>query len=223
MTTWFQDEDNRTMKKHTIAIFVSLLYTFQTFGVTYNYTTLIFLDYETLKPIVTNSLEESRQHKYPDDGDKAVSPLSKTFKMLLSRPDNDGLLRKLSPNLVSEMNTLGVFETVVGDLLQQGQDEVADETLDPKVRTTALIMLNNLLLTVRPLTLDNTDIAKEVCQFADKNLKIPKAVQRNAKLTTMFNSTKPTDLAKKIMMWYAKKKNKDVQAKTDGCPFSKKA
>lgn len=223
MTTWFQDEDNRTMKKYTIAIFVSLLYTVQTFGVTYNYTTLIFLDYENLRPIVKNSLEESRQHEYPGDGDQAVSPLRKTFKMLLSRPDNDGLLRKLSPNLISEMNTLGVFESVVGDLMQKGQDEVDNSTLDPKVRTTALIMLNNLLLTIRPLTLNNTDLAKEVCQFADKDIKIPKAVQKNSKMTTMFNSTKPTDLAKKIMMWYAKKKNKDIQAKTDGCPFSKKA
>lgn len=209
------------MKKHIIAIIATLLYACQTFGVTYNYTTLIFLDYENLKPIVNNSLEQSRLHNYPEEGDKAVSPLRNTLKMLLSRPDNDGLLRKLSPNVISEMNTLGVFESVVGELIQQGVNEVDDKTLDPKVRTTALIMLNNLLSTIRPLTLDNTDLAKEVCQLADKDMSIPKIVQKNAKLTTMFNTTKPTDLAKKIMNWYAKKKNKSVQAKSDSCPFSK--
>jgi hypothetical protein len=182
------------------------------------------LDYEDLYPRVRNSISESREHKYPEEGDRAVAPLRNTFALILSRQDNDGLLRKLSPTLVSEIQSLGVFEEVVSDLIKIAEKEVYDKTLDPVVRTTALLRLNNLLLTIRPMTLENVELAKEVCRLADSNIKIPKEVQRDARLTTMFNSTKPTDLAKKIMLWYAEKKGKEFNAKTTkGCPYSKKA
>jgi len=191
--------------------------------VTYNYTTLIFLDYEQLNPIVRNSIKESREHKYPEEGDKAIAPLRNTLGLLFSRPDNDGLLRKLTPSLVSELQSLGAFEDVISDLIKTAEFQIEDKTLDPKVRTTALLRLNNLLLTIRPLTLDNIPLAKEVCTLADADTKIPKVVQKDSRLTTMFNSTKPSDLAKKIMQWYAGKKGKDYNAKkTKGCPYSKK-
>ena len=210
--------------KYFILLVISSFLTLPAQGrVTYNYTTLIFLDYEQLNPIVRNSIKESRTHKYPDEGDKAIAPLRNTLALLFSRPDNDGLLRKLSPSVVSELESLGVFVDVISDLIKIAEQQIDDKTLDPKVRTTALLRLNNLLLTIRPLTLDNVGLAKEVCKLADSETKIPKVVQKNSRLTTMFNSTKPTDLAKKIMLWYADKKGKKFNAKaTKGCPYSKR-
>jgi len=210
--------------KHFILLVISFFLTLPAQGrVTYNYTTLIFLDYEQLNPIVRNSIKESRTHKYPEEGDKAVAPLRNTLGLLFSRPDNDGLLRKLSPSVVSELQSLGVFEDVISDLVKIAERQIDDKTLSPKVRTTALLRLNNLLLTIRPLTLDNVELAKEVCKLADSDTKIPKVVQKDSRLTTMFNSTKPTDLAKKIMLWYAEKKGKKFSSKTTkGCPYSKR-
>jgi len=192
--------------------------------VTYNYTTLIFLDYEQLSPIVKNSVRESRAFKYPQQGDKALEPLIHTLGLLHSRPDNDGLLKKLLPPVINELMSLNAFEKAVEKLINSAQAEVDNSELVPKIRTTALIRLNNLLRTVRPLTLENIELAKQVCKLADTNTKIPIAVKRDSRLTTMFNSTKPSDLAKKIMLWYAEKKGReDLTKNSKGCPYSKRA
>ena len=83
--------------------------------------------------------------------------------------------------------------------------------------------MNNLLLMIRPLSLENTKLAKSICKLADQEMKIPKEILKNTELTTMVKEPSPTNLAKKIMQWYAQQKNKDVQAKKKGCPFSKRA
>ena len=204
-------------------LFVSLLYTTSTLAVNYNYTTLIFKDYPDLKPLVRNALKESRRFKYPKDGDRAISPLKKSFKMILSRPDDDNLVSKLSGDLIGDLENMGVFSQVVDDLMKEGREDVYDKSLNPKVRATSLIMMNNLLLLLRPLTLENIKLAKTVCSLADKDIKIPKEILKNTELTTMLKEPSPTNLAKKIMQWYAKQKQKEVQANKKGCPFSKRA
>lgn len=205
------------------AVFVSFLYATSTLAVSYNYTTLIFKDYPDLKPLVSNALRESRKFKYPRDGARATEPLKKSFKMILSRPDSDDLVSKLSPELIRDMDSMGVFHSTVEELLNEGHEEVFNKSLSPKVRATALIMLNNLLLLVRPLALDEITLAKSVCKFADKDITIPKEILKNTELTTMLKEPSPTNLAKKIMLWYAKQKNKEVQSSKKGCPFSSKA
>lgn len=199
------------------------MYTSQTLAVNYNYTTLIFKDYPDLKPLVKNAVRESRRFKYPRDGERAVDPLKKSLKMILSRPDDDNLVSKLSSELISDLENMGVFEVVVADLIKEGKEEVYNKALNPKVRATSLIMMNNLLLMVRPLALENVELAKSVCKLADDEIKIPKEVLKNTELTTMLKEPSPTILAKKIMEWYAKQKNKDVKAGNKGCPYSKKA
>jgi len=204
-------------------IFVSLLYTSQTLAVNYNYTTLIFKDYPDLKPLVKNAVRESRRFKYPRDGEKAITPLKISLKMVLSRPDDDNLVSKLNTELISDLENMGVFENVVEDLIKEGRQEINNKALNPKVRATSLIMMNNLLLMVRPLTLENAELARSVCKLADQKIKIPKEVLKNTELTTMLKEPSPTNLAKKIMDWYAKQKNKKVKAGNKGCPYSKKA
>jgi len=199
------------------------MYTSQTLAVNYNYTTLIFKDYPDLKPLVRNAVRESRRFKYPRDGEKAIMPLKKSLKMVLSRPDADNLVSKLSTELISDLENMGVFEDTVDDLMNEGQEEVYNKALNPKVRVTSLIMMNNLMLLIRPLTLENAKLAKTVCKLADKEMKIPKAVLKNTELTTMLKEPSPTNLAKKVMLWYAKQKNKDVKANQKGCPYSKRA
>lgn len=212
----------KTLRQFPI-IFVSLLYTSQTLAVNYNYTTLIFKDYPDLKPLIRNAVKESRRFKYPKDGEKAISPLKKSLKMVLSRPDDDNLVSKLNTELVSDLENMGVFNDVIDDMLKEAKDEVYNKALNPKVRATALIMMNNLLLMIRPLSLDNTALAKSICKLADEDMKIPKEIVKNSELTTMLKEPSPTNLAKKIMKWYAEQKQKDVQANKKGCPFSKRA
>lgn len=212
----------RKILSHFIIIVVSILYTSSTLAVSYSYTTLIFMDYPDLKPLVGNALRESRRFKYPQDGERPVAPLKKSLKMILSRPDSDNLISKLSPDLISDLESMGVFKNVVQDLITEGKEEVFNKALNPKIRTTSLIMLNNILLLIRPLTLDDIELARTVCKLADEDLKIPKEILQNTELTTMLKEPSPTNLAKKIMLWYAKQKNKEVQSSNKGCPFSKR-
>ena len=94
--------------------------------------------------------------------------------MILSRPDDDNLVSKLSSELISDLENMDVFENVVDDLLKEGREEIDNKALNPKVRATSLIMMNNLLLLVRPLSLENVRLAKSVCKLADDEIKIPK-------------------------------------------------
>lgn len=213
----------RKILKQFPILFVSLLYTSQTLAVNYNYTTLIFKDYPDLKPLVKNAVRESRRFKYPRDGEKAVTPLKKSLKMILSRPDDDNLISKLSTELISDLENMDVFEDVIADLITEGREDIYNKALNPKVRATSLIMMNNLLLLIRPLTLENVKLAKSVCKLADDEIKIPKEVLKNTELTTMLKEPSPTNLAKKVMNWYAKQKNKEVEAGSKGCPYTKRA
>lgn len=200
---------------------VSFLYTHSTLAVDYNYTTLLFLDYNELKPIVANSIKESRSFKYPDDGERATGPLKKTLRMLLSRPDSDDLMARLSVDLIRDLKSMGIFEETVDEFFEDGKNDVYDTSLSKKVRTTNLIMLNNLLLLIRPMTLSSVTLAKSVCRMADSKMSIPRDIQQQAALTTMLKEPSPTKLAQKIMRWYAQKKGKETRFSQKGCPFSK--
>ncbi len=212
---------NKIIRQFLI-VFLLFLYSTSTLAVSYNYTTLIFKDYPDLKPLVNNALSESRRFRYPQDGLRAVSPLKKSLRMLLSRPDGDNLISKLSSELIRDLESMGVFHATVDELISQGKEDVFNKALSSKVRTTSLIMLNNLLFLIRPRTLKSLPLAKSVCKLADENLKIPRKILHTAELTTMFKEVSPTNLAKKIMYWYAKQKNKKVQSLKKGCPFSKR-
>lgn len=213
----------RILIKQFIIISVSVLYTTTTLAVDYNYTTLIFKDYQDLKPLVNNAVRESRRFKYPQDGDRAVEPLKKSFKMLLSRPDSDNLLSKLSPELLRDLDSMDLFPTIVQTLIDEAKVTVRSESTSPKIRATALIMLNNLILLIRPRALEEVELAQSLCKLADDEIEIPKAVLKSTELTTMLKEPSPTALAKKVMLWYAKKKSVDVQSSKKGCPFSKRA
>ncbi len=202
--------------------FVLILHTTSTLAINYNYTTLIFKDYPDLKPLVSNALNESRRFKYPQDGLKATSPLKKSLRMVLSRPDGDNLISKLSPEIIKDLESMGVFHTTVDELISEGKEDIFNKALSPKVRTTSLIMVNNLLSLIRPRTLTSLPLAKSVCKLADENLKIPQEILHATQLTTMLTEASPTSLAKKIMLWYAKQKNKNIQSLKKGCPFSKR-
>jgi hypothetical protein len=213
----------RKLFKQSAILFVSFLYAHSTLAVNYNYTTLIFKDYPDLKPLVKNALKESRRFKYPKDGDKPIAPLRKSLKMILSRPDDDNLISKLSGDLIGDLEGMGVFSRVIDELVHEGEEDVYNKALSPKVRATSLVMMNNLLLLIRPLSLEDTRLATTVCKLADKDMKIPKDILKTTELTTMLKEPSPTNLAKKVMQWYAKKKQKNVQSKKKGCPFSKRA
>lgn len=118
--------------------------------------------------------------------------------------------------------TMGVYTKVVGELLDQAESEIKDSGISAAERATSMLMMKNLLLEIKPRLLGSKDLAKHVCKIADKKIKIPKLIKRDNQLNTMIKGVSPSDLAKRIMYWYADQKNKDVQANAKGCPFSKK-
>ncbi len=210
------------MKHFTLFLIIALFSTTSN-AVQYDYTALMFKDYKALSPIVQNSLRTSRKYAYPRDGDKAIKPLRSTLKLLFSRPNDDNLASKLSGDVTEDLRSMGVYAEVIGEILEQAEQEIADKSLAPKIRTTSMILMKNILLEIKPEILSSKDLALKVCSLADKEIKIPKEIKKDAQLSTMIRGVSPTDLARRIMFWYADQKNKVANKNSSGCPLSKKS
>lgn len=206
-----------------ILLITTLLFALPAVSKQYDYTTLMFQDYQTLSPIVQNSLRTSRKYAYPRDGDKAIIPLKKTLKLLFSRPNSDNLASKLSGDIIDDLKSMGIYPEIIGDLLKEAEEEITDKSLGPKIRTTSMILMKNVLLEIKPEILNSKDLALHVCAIADKNIKVPKEIKQDARLNTMIRGVSPTDLARRIMFWYAEQKNKVANQNSKGCPLSKKS
>ena len=187
----------------------------------YDYNQVRFMKYNELRAIKNSAIRASRNHPFPKNKRQALQPLEEALKMLFSRPNADNLVEPLIEDLEQELETLSSLETSLQNIVNSSIQTLYDKSLDSNVRITAALCLNNLLLRVKPKTLEKVGVAEIVCKLADKKIKVPRSIQKEFK--SLYIESSPSKLARKIMFWYAKKKNfKEASSSTQSCPFSKR-
>lgn len=189
----------------------------------YDYNKLRFMEYNELRQIKNSAVNTSRKFQYPHQAEETVKPLKEALTMLLSRPNSDNLVSPLITDLESELETLGIYEQTLNEIIDDRVAVINNKKLKPEIRITAALCINNLLLEVKPQAIKNTEIAKVICKVADRNIKIPKDIQESSLFKSLYIEKSPSSVAQKIMLWYANQKNIKVSHKTQSCPFSKRA
>lgn len=221
ISTILEPRGLKIMKK-TI-FFILMLVHQAALGANYDYNKLRFMKYNQLRQIKNSAVSTSRKYSYPRQAEQAIKPLQETLIMLLSRPNEDNLASALITDLESELETLNVYEQTVQNIIDDRLEVITNKKLASDVRTTAALSIKNLLLEIKPKTLSNVELAKVVCKLADKNIKIPKDIQKSSMFKSLYLEKSPSKVAQKIMLWYAKEKKINVNAQVNSCPFSKRA
>lgn len=191
--------------------------------VQYDYNKLRFTEYDQLRRVKTSALNTSRKFDYKKYPNQAQTPLKEALRMFYSRPNEDNVIRSLTSDIEGDLKLMNLYEKTIRDIIDESKAIIKDKSLSTSVRATAILCINNALVEIKPQILDNVELARVVCEFADENLKVPTEIQNDTLITSMMAQTSPTNTAKKIMYWYAEKKQKKISKSNQGCPFSKKA
>lgn len=189
----------------------------------YDYNKLRFMEYNELRQIKNTAVKTSRKFQYPRQAEKSLNPLKETLKMLLSRPNDDNLVGPLISDIESELVTLNAYEKTLQSIIDESIETINNNKLNPEYRTTAALCIKNLLLENKPKSLGNPEIAKVICKLADQKIKIPDQIQRSSMFRSLYLEKSPSDVAAKIMLWYADQKKLKISLKSQGCPFAKQA
>lgn len=193
------------------------------FASKYDYNKLRFMEYNELRQIKNTAIKTSRKFQYPRQAEKAINPLKETLKLLLSRPNDDNLVSPLITDLESELETLNVYEKTLQTIIDESLETINNKKLNPEYRTTAALCINNLLLELKPKALENVEVAKVICKLADQKIKVPDDIQKSSMFRSLYLEKSPSDVAAKIMNWYAEQKKVKVSKQAQGCPFVKRA
>lgn len=200
-----------------------LLFSNYVFAANYDYNKLRFMEYNELRQIKNGAINTSRKFQYPHQAERVLNPLKEILKMFYARPDSDNIVSPLLTDLESELETINAYEKTLKEIIDENLSAINDKKLKMEYRVTAALGIKNLLLDIKPKTLKNTKLAKVVCELADKNVKLAKDVIQNPQYQSLYLEKSPSEVAKHIMLWYAKKKNIKVSTQSSGCPFSKRA
>ncbi len=189
----------------------------------YDYNKLRFMEYNEFRQIKNTAVNTSRKFQYPRQAEKTLTPLKETLKMLLSRPNDDNLVTSLMTDIESELETLNSYEKIIQVIIDESIASINNKKLNPEYRTTAALCINNLLLEIKPKSINNPQLARVICKLADQRLKIPSDIQKSSMFKSLYLEKSPSDVAQKIMLWYAEQKKVKVSNQTEGCPFVKRA
>ncbi len=158
------------------------------------YSKLTTKDLDEMSASVQAKIKESRK-------DEALAPLKEALVLVLSRPDEDGMVAKLFPPIRNELETNDAYEKVV--------DLVVDEALQalkepkkhkPEVQNTYLIILTNLLSELKPQTKEPESFANKVfVKIRDAEIEITDSASREYRMKVMKKLTSPSDIAAKIV------------------------
>lgn len=202
-----------------------MLFSAQIFASQYDYNKLQFTDFEELRVVKSSAIKASRRFDYNKNPEAARKPLQEALRMFYSRPNQDNAIRTLAEDIESDLMAMGMFESTIANILTESKQVLNNDSLSSSVRATAILCMNNALTEIKPKIIENAKLARVVCETADTKIKIPKDIQTSTHLRSMRVQNSPSETAKKIMLWYAKKKNVDVRtdSNSQGCPFSKRA
>ncbi|MCO5113061.1 MAG: hypothetical protein M9899_02685 [Bdellovibrionaceae bacterium] len=202
-----------------------MLFSAQIFASQYDYNKLQFTDFEELRVVKSSAIKASRRFDYNKNPEAARKPLQEALRMFYSRPNQDNAIRTLAEDIESDLMAMGMFESTIANILSESKKVLNNDSLSSSVRATAVLCMNNALTEIKPKIIENVKLARVVCETADTKIKIPKDIQTSTHLRSMRVQNSPSETAKKIMLWYAKKKNVDVRTDSNpqGCPFSKRA
>jgi hypothetical protein len=201
--------------KTLIALLVSLVtcvFSAGAFANSYKYRDLLIKDYDEMLAQVQSRIKKARAASHPGEeaGDEheTIEQLRDALKLIMSRPNSDNMIAKLTPEVRRELVNYSAFEDTISSLAAEAIANVKDTNATVTQRSTSLFILENLLMEIKPEVGTNEDLTRVVRRIADANLKIDKDVAKERKMNTMFKTKNPSEMAEEMIKGLPKKEEK---------------
>lgn len=172
---------------------------------TITYRDLELKDYDEMRAIVKEHVNKAHKLILETDSNSnaehdAKLELIKAERLILSRPNPDNMVSKLTPDVRREMAELGPYDELLEAMAREGiQAFNGDLNLPVAVQTTFLFVLENLMSELKPEI--TADARKRACleQIRDANIQVSSEVAAERKLKSMYLTESPSEEAGRIL------------------------
>lgn len=167
------------------------------------YNKLALRDLDEVNEYVRLKISESK--KQPTDGRQII--LKETLFVVFSRPDEDGLISKVLPDLSSELDKNEILESAYSDLINESIEALKNPEKDSSQDlVTHLVFLENIISEFKP-KLDENFNFEMIKKIAQSDFKVPKKANNERKVRMMKARKSPSEIAAKVIAESKKKKS----------------
>ncbi len=184
--------------------FIFLVFSGSLFAETYSYRSLIIKDYDEMRQMVLTRIKKAKvlSDGTGDDSEKdagALEHLRDAMKLILSRPDNDNMVAKLTPEVKRELAGFSAYADTISSLAAESLGLVKNKNTTVTQQSTALFILENIIREVRPEAATNPDLRAVLERIVDADVSIPEDVVKDRKMNSMYATVNPSAEARKIL------------------------
>jgi hypothetical protein len=163
------------------------------------------------KKMKTAAAAQAAQEQSDDASDVVAEPealdaLKDGMRIVLSRPDQDGVRGELYSRLRRELNDLNSLEGAMASLAQEAIDALKTSSSSTKVQLTYIYLLENMMSEIKPDFESNPALKKIIEDVRDANIQISDRLRKEQKLRSMAKPISPSETAAKILPKGGKKK-----------------
>lgn len=187
-------------------------------GTGLTYRELILKDYDEMHAMIKKHLKAAHKLVLSSETNSdwqhlAQDELTKAERVILSRPNSDNMVSKLTPDVRHDMTDVGNYDDILETMTHEGiQAFDPNMTLPTIMKTTYTFFLENLMSELKPDITTNDRARSMMEQIRDANIQVPHDVMGERKLQGMFLTESPSDEAKRILEEAGFKKGKKKAA-----------
>lgn len=164
-------------------------------GLLYNYHEMALKDLDQMNKLVSEKLKEAKR-----SGSGKNVPLKEALQAIYSRPNDDGMIQKVSSGVVSELNEMSLLEKTYRDLTIEALNALKNpKNFKPAVQVTYAVFLENMMAEFKPY-LGTSSYKKDLVeQIAKSEVNLTKEATNERKLRMMRESRGPSEIAEDLL------------------------
>lgn len=200
---------NFSLFKNLILLLTFLFVSSAHAGLLYTYNQLALKDLDEVNEMINQKIKESRK----ESSGRSV-PLKEVLQAVMSRPNEDGLLSKVLPQIRSELDRYDLYETVLGQLVDEAIFAIQHpKNFKKEAQVTYALFLNNMILELKSSSLDDGPEKKLLTKIQKAELEVSKDAQKEIKSKLMKEIPSPSKTAEAALE--ESKKLTEEKAKND--------
>ena len=191
------------MKNLFLALTLICLFTIPSFSEDppKEYSELKILDLDVMNQMMVDAIRQSRASKNSD------YHLMRGLTILMSRPDDDGLRRKVLPTIKPEIDSVIGWAEALNRLANESIQALKAEKLGkPSTQVTHAVILESILSEIKPVYKDNEDYLRTVKNIATADIKISPEAKNEREMRVMQQKKSPSEIANDFLKTLAGKK-----------------
>jgi hypothetical protein len=196
------------------SILLALIFTGSAaFATNYKYNELAIKNYDEMNSEVQKRTKKARDvGATPDEenGDNraAIEELRDALKLVLSRPNSDNMVAKLTLDIRRDLTASNAYADTISSIVSEAVDQIKNDKAGVNQRATALFIVENALSEIRPEVKD-AELRSIVQRVKDAKIKVAKDVIKDLKMGSMYTTPDPSKQAAEILKAADKKASGD--------------